>query len=79
MLLAGILMTPMGMTLDQHLRNVFRDKWGRICALAHEIHDEETKPEEAIKRAAAVLGRDPGNIAGFLECVAAAGFEVRRK
>ncbi len=76
--LAGIL-TIADVGYDKHLRKVLREKWERIRTLAHAIHEEETSPEAAIRRAAQALGSDPGNISSFMTCVAAAGLEIRRK
>ena len=79
LLLANLLSTA-GVKYDEgHLRRMIRDHWDRICMLAHQIHDEETSPEVCIRRAAAALERPLGNLDFFMECVAAAGFEVRRK
>lgn len=64
---------------DKHLRKVIREQWGRICVLAHAIYDEETSAEVAITHAAKAMGRDPDSISSFMECVAAAGYEVRQK
>jgi len=76
--LAGII-TVADVGYDKHLRKVIREQWGRICVLAHAIHAEETSAEVVITRAAKAMGRDHGSISSFMECVAAAGYEVRQK
>ena len=38
--------------MAEGLRGLIRENWPRVCQLAHQIHDEETGPEAALKRAA---------------------------
>ena len=42
---------------SESVREMIRDDWSKLCALAHQVHDEENSDQKKLERAAVAVSR----------------------